>query len=144
VRTGCNVRVASSSADAVDVFITMNSDEYTPPELPPRTECVYDRDHLDKLSSGSGIKILELEAITIAVAALVPWGGWGLAAYGRYILERGIKTHRYAPLPELDVMDASSAVVDVLANEIQADQGIVRDDDQHYPVFGWIEAGWSG
>jgi hypothetical protein len=68
----------------------------------------------------------------------------GLAHYVAYILHRGIKTDKYAPLPEIDVMDASSAVVDAFANEIPKDRGIVVDDDQHYPVFGWIEAKWSG
>jgi hypothetical protein len=121
----------------------MDSEEYTPPKLTPRAECVYDRDHLDKLSSGSGIQILGLKAITDALAALLPWGGLFLTVYVNYILGRGIKTDRYSPVPELDVMDASSAVVDVLANAIPASQGIVVSDDQPYPVFGWIEARWS-
>ena len=143
VRKGCSVRFASTSADQVDVFISMDSAQYTPPKLPARTECDYDRDHLDKLSSGSGIKILVLEALTVAVAAQVPWGGIFLAAYVEYILGRGIRTDKYAALPEIDVMDKSSAVLDALANDIPADHGIVLNDDQHYPVFGWIETKWQ-
>ena len=136
------MHIASTSADEIDVFVLMDSDQYDPPELPQRTECVYDRDHLDRLSSGSGIQILGLEAITIALAALLPWGGLGLAAYVKYILGRGIKTDKYEPLPELEVMDASRAVVDMPVNDVPPGHGIVVDDEQHYPVFGWIEAGW--
>ena len=143
VRKGCNVRVSSTSGDQIDVFIFMDSTQYAPPGLQPRTECVYDPDHLDKLSSGAGIQILGLKAITIALAALLPWGGLGLAAYVKFILGRGIKTDKYAPLPEIEVMDAAGAVIDALASEIPAGQGIVVDDAQHYPVYGWIDAKWT-
>jgi hypothetical protein len=143
VRKGCNVRVASTSGDQIDVLIFMDSTQYAPPDLQPRAECVYDPDHLDKLSSGAGIQILGLKAITIALAALLPWGGLGLATYVKFILGRGIKTDTYAALPEIEILDTAGAVIDALASAIPAGQGIVVDDAQHYPAYGWIDAKWT-
>ena len=40
----------------------------------------------------------------------------------------------------MDVLDRSRAVPFVLANKIPAGQGVVIDDSQPYPVFGFIEA----
>ena len=60
----------------------------------------------------------------------------------KYILDHGIKTDRYDALPEFEVMDASHAVIDAPASTIPAGQGIVVDNAQPHPVYGWIEAKW--
>jgi hypothetical protein len=143
VRSGCSVRVISTSRDHIDIFISLDDAQYTPPDLPGRKECVYHRDELDKLSSGSGIQILLLEALTAAVAASVPVVGLGLAAYVVYIFSKGIKTDLYDSLPEIDILESKNAVVNEFADEIPAGKGIVVDDQQHYPVYGWLEAKWT-
>jgi hypothetical protein len=143
VRSGCSVHVTSTSHDRIDVLISLDDAQYTPPDLPGRKECVYHRDELDKLSSGSGIKILILEALTIAVASRVPFVGWALAAYVVYIFSRGIKTDLYDSLPEIDVLESKNAVTNAFADEIPAGKGIVVNNEQHYPVYGWLEAKWT-
>ena len=142
VRQGCNVRVSSSSPDQIDVIIEMSSAEYEPPDLPPRNECVYGPDQLDKLSSGAGIRMEVAEWAATALSALLPWGGIFLSGYVKYILDHGITTDRYDALAAFDVMDASRAVIDAPASNIPAGQGVSFDDAQHHPVFGWIEAKW--
>jgi hypothetical protein len=142
VRHGCNVRVSSSSPDQVDLMIEMNSSEYEPPDLPPHNDCVYGPDQLDKLSSGAKIRMQVTEWAAIALSALLPWGGIFLSGYVEYILDHGIKTDRYDPLPAFEVMDASSAVINAAASTIPTGQGISVDNAQQYPVFGWMETRW--
>jgi hypothetical protein len=143
LQSGCSVHVTSTTRDRVDVIISLDEADYAPPDPPDRKECVYSRDELDKLSEGSGIQILVLEALAAAVAAGVPWGVPGLAAYVAYILERGIKTDAYEPLPEIGILEARNAVVNAYADDIPPGNGIVVDNDQHYPIYGWLEAKWT-
>lgn len=55
-------------------------------------------------------------------------------------LARGIDTDRY-DVPDVDVLDRSHAVPFVPVTHIPANQGIVIDDSQPYPVFGFLEIG---
>jgi hypothetical protein len=64
VRSGCSVRVTSSTANnAVDVLITLNSLQYTPPPLPERTEVVFKKDDLKKLNSNASPYYLDGELL---------------------------------------------------------------------------------
>jgi hypothetical protein len=141
-RAGCTVEVASASSDAVDVVVRFDSARSTPPRLPERHERTYSRDQLDKLSSGAGIDILLIDAVAGIVSALLPFGGLFLTAYVEYILSRGIRTDEYAPLDEVNILDAAHAVLNAHADAIPAGQGITTDATQPYPVFGWLEAKW--
>jgi hypothetical protein len=141
-RAGCSVQVVSADKDSVDVVLTFDEQRYTPPRLPERHSRTYSRDQLDKLSSGAGIQILLIDAIAGIVSAALPWGGVFLAGYVEYILSRGIRTDEYEPLEEVNVSDATHAVMNAPANAIPAGQGIVADQTQPYPVFGWLEAKW--
>ena len=141
-RAGCSVRVVSADSDSVDVVLTFDELRFRPPRLPERHDRTYSRDQLDKLSSGAGIDILLVDAVAGLVSALLPWGGLFLTAYVEYILSRGIRTDEYEPLEEVNVLDATHAVMNAPANAIPAGQGIVADEIQPYPVFGWLEAKW--
>jgi hypothetical protein len=122
-------RISADQAQTAAYAAVANSDQVSQP------------DRLDKLSEGSEVKILALKAITIALAALkVPFGGLALALYTKFILDRGIITDRYARLPERDVMDSTGAVLDTPADAVLPGQGVTVDQDQPYPVTGWIEA----
>jgi hypothetical protein len=139
VRTGCAVQVSSSSTDTVDVFISLSHGGYIPPPLPHRNAKRYSRQELDALSPGVGNQILEGEAVTLFAGAL---GGPANAAQVAAILSRGIETDEYDPLPQIDINDAQHAVTNAFANAVPPGAGIVHDDAQRFPIFGWLEAKW--
>ena len=67
-----------------------------------------------------------------------PFGPISLAN-AEHALAHGIETDKY-DVPDVNVLDRSRAVPFVLANQIPGGQGVVIDDSQPYPVFGFIEA----
>ncbi len=125
-RSGCNVQVKSTAEDTVDVFVSLDDAEYTPPPLPNRKERTYDGGELDKLSSGSGTAI---DVIDISQVANV-------------LFEKGIKTDEYDKLSEFNILDSGNAVKNELADNIPAGLGMTLDNTQPYPIFGWLEAKW--
>jgi hypothetical protein len=146
VRDGCTVEV-NPDGESVDIVVALDSGKYSPPPLPERTERSYGPDELNKLAAGSGTDIIVGDAIVTAVeAALAGVLGTGLglflAAYVLYILTRGIRTDEYAALPEVDIRNADSAVIDAAVNGIPDGAGIVADNSQAHPIFGWLEIGW--
>lgn len=141
VRNGCSVEVTAVDNETVEVIVTLESGKYTPPKLPVRHNCVYSKDELNALSSGSGTDILLIDIIAPLVGAAIG-GGLFLAAYIEYILQRGIKVDAYDPIPEIDVLDSSHAVFNTLPEDIPSGAGIVIDNTQPYPIFGWLDAKW--
>ena len=143
VRAGCTVAV-SPDGDSVDVVVTMDSGKYGPPPLPERTERSYGPGELIKLSGGVGTDIINVDSLVAAVVALnlIPDIALFLAAYVAYILSRGIVTDQYAALPEVDVRNADHAVIDVPVDNIPDGAGIITDNNQAHPIFGWLEIGW--
>ena len=139
-RAGCAVSVSPLGGDAIDVGIRFNEAEYVAPHLPPRHERDYFPDELDKLSSGAGVDIVVVDVLTTLVSAAV--GGIALGAYVDFILKRGIRTDEYDALAEINISDASQAAINVSAASIPAGDGLVVDNIQPYPMFGWLEARW--
>jgi hypothetical protein len=142
VRDGCQVQVTSSAAETIDVIVTLEAGKYSPPQLPTRRDCVYSRDELDKLSPGIGTDILAIDFLAPLVATYLHYYIPFLAAYVQLILQRGIKLDAYDRLSEVNVLDASHAVLNAPLNAIPAAQGIVLDNKQPYPVYGWLDAKW--
>jgi hypothetical protein len=144
VRTGCAVQVTSSSSDTVDVFISLSHGNYTPPPLPRRRPKNWTREQFDKMARGIGLPLLGLEAGSSVLEALL-----GLApidaARVSLILERGIKSGLYDFLPGVAINDAQHAVTRARPNEVSPGAGIVQnnDNDQPFPIFGWLEATWQ-
>jgi hypothetical protein len=125
--------------DAVQV--TVEFQEYQPPDLPPRRDETYSTDELDLLSPGSGDQVAFGErVIEVLVAALFNLID---ADYIQYILGRGMKSDVFDPLPDIDVLDPSGGVSDVPVQQIVTGAGVVPGDDQPYPITGWIEAYWA-
>ncbi len=142
VRTGCKVEVTSTSKDGIDVFVTLDGRKYARPDLPNRKERSYNKDELDKLSPGAGFDIVAIDYLTLVLTVFVPWGGIFLDPYVAYILSRGIETDEYDTLPEINIRDSGNAVLNVFADNIPAGMGVVLDNEQHYPIYGWLEAKW--
>lgn len=137
VRHGCNVRISAQSGDHVDVVVDLGQMRSSPPR-PKRSERTYQPDQLDKLSSGAGLDIDIAKLAGDIAGALVGVG----ALYVYFVLRRGILTDEYAPLPAVDIHDTSHAVTNVPAQNITPGAGIAFDDEQPWPVIGWLEASW--
>jgi hypothetical protein len=149
VRDGCSVEVAAADSETVEVTLTFDSRKYTPPQLPARRSCVYSKDELNALSPGVGKDILAIDILAPLVDALLViiggggiWLGAFLGIYIEYILRRGLEVDAYDPIPEVDVLDASHAVFNTLPENIPSGAGIVVDNTQPYPIFGWLNAKW--
>jgi hypothetical protein len=66
--------------------------------------------------------------------------GFGLIdlANAEQALARGVETEHY-DVPDVDALDRSHAVPFVPVTQIPASAGVVIDDSQPYPVFGFLE-----
>lgn len=155
VRTPCVVAVkpVKGQDDAVLVTVDLRESagrrQYQPPRLPSRREETYSTDELDLLSPGAGSQIafgedlIEAGIAIVGGLAISSWFGFAYAAYVRFILGRGMKTDVFDPLPDIDVLDPSGGVTNVPVQQIVTGAGLVTDDDQVYPVTGWLEAFWQ-
>jgi hypothetical protein len=155
VRISCVVAVkpVKGQDDAVLVTVDLRESagrrQYQPPRLPSRREETYSTDELDLLSPGAGSQIafgedlIEAGIAIVGGLAISSWFGFAYAAYVRFILGRGMKTDVFDPLPDIDVLDPSGGVTDVPVQQIVTGAGVVPDDDQVYPVTGWLEAFWQ-
>jgi hypothetical protein len=141
VRSGCAVQVTSTTQDAVDVFVALSDAGYTPPPLPTRRGKRWPREELSRLDSNSGGKYFEVEVINAAIRGLGLGDPVG-AALVELVLERGIESDEYDPLPEVNILDSSNAVIDAFANNIPTRAGITVNDNQPYPIYGWLAAKW--
>jgi hypothetical protein len=145
VRTPCSVAVGPLGSDAVLVTVDIRERaadrEYQSPDLPPHHEETYSTDDLNLLSSGSGDRI---ESVRRLISALVAFFvSLGLGVYIWLILGRGIKTDIFDPLPDIDVLDPTNGVSDVSVQHIPPGAGVVTDNNQDYPIRGWLEAHWA-
>jgi hypothetical protein len=116
------------AADGVELVVVVNSLNYTPFPLPERQTVVVSKDELQDASA-----LVTLEQI-VSLFSLNVIG----TVLTEQALAHGIETDGYA-VPDVDVIDRSHAVGFVPAGNIPGGQGIVVDDSQPYPVFGWIE-----
>jgi len=142
VRSGCAVQVSSSAADTIDVHISLSDAGYTPPPLPHRGTKNWKRDEFDAMRQGIGLGILLGEGSGAVLERMLGTAEIDSARVVA-ILERGINIDLYDPLPSVDINDAQHAVTRAWANEVPAGAGIVSDNDQPFPIFGWLEATWQ-
>lgn len=135
-RAGCSVQVTANDSTSVRVYVVMNSTGYTPPALPNRNEITYS---ISDLNSAAGLSTGDevLEGIVAALNAVIDPAGTA-------VLARGVKTDLYDPPPPVNYLKANStnAVINANASAIPAGQGITVDNNQPYPITGWIEVGY--
>jgi hypothetical protein len=134
------VQVTSTARDAVDVFISLSHAGYVPPALPVRRARGYSREELTKLNRDVGPAYLEGEAISVA-AHLLLGDVIGAAAVG-LILERGVETDEYDAPRTVDILERTNAVNHAFADRIPVGAGVSQDDNQPYPIYGWMEVKW--
>ncbi len=137
VRSGCAVEVIQTESDTVEVFITFGHGTSSPP-LPPRHDRTWTKDDLAAIDSEATAAFLGVELISGLIQAVSPLHGSIVgAAVVEEILGRGIKTSEYdtGPLRNVNILDASHVVA-------TATNGVVTDDNQQYPISGWLELSW--
>ena len=130
-RTGVGVQVVGAD-DHVDLLISLNSVGYQAPPLPPRRTDTWNKDRLNAIDGGAA-DLLSFEQI-----ASLFQGSPVSAIVAEAALAHGIETDKY-DVPDVDVMDRSHAVPFVSTNQIPAGQGIVINNNQPYPVVGFLE-----
>jgi hypothetical protein len=120
------------------VLIALNSSGYQAPRLPPRQPDIWTKERLDTIDTASADLITYEQIASVLTLFTSPFGPISLAN-AEHALAHGIETDKY-DVPDVDVLDRSRTVPFVLANQIPGGQGVVIDDSQPYPVFGFIEA----
>jgi hypothetical protein len=109
VRKGCAVQVFSPVRGQVDVLIAMNSVGYNPPKLPTRREHNWTRGDLNQLDpdvalgQGAGDIIFDVAEASAPLLGGLLGGPLDLAKV-EAVLESGVITDVYDPLPEVDVL----------------------------------------
>src|SRR5262249_44691763 len=134
VRTGCTVQVSVRDANTIDILITLNSQMYTPPDLPTRSTRDWPRDELAKLNADAGTEIIAIEGIAALISKALH-GNIG-AAEVVAVLERGVETDEYftPPIQELfNIFDTNGAFTAKGVNQIPAGQGVIQNDNQPFP-----------
>ena len=126
-RSGVGVQVVSAEG-GVDVLLVLNSVDYAAPPLPPRQTVSYNKDQLgvasDLITFEQIVSIFSVSPISIADA--------------EQALARGIETDSYQ-VGDVDLLDRSHMLPFVPIDNIPGGQGIMVDDGQPYPVFGFLE-----
>lgn len=136
VRTPCSVTIRQNDATSVMLIFVLNSASYTPPPLPKRNDRNYS---LSDLNSAFGPSTLDSAGEVVAGVFNAVLDPIGLA-----VLSRGLQTDQYDPLPPIDLRNtgAANAVNKAPANNIPAGKGMTVDNNQPFPVTGWLELGW--
>jgi hypothetical protein len=138
VRTGCAVQV-TSDGDAVNVWIVMDSAGYAPPQLPTRNEVVLTRDELTA-ANAPGAEDAESafdEAHEAEDLKLL----FGVSGITLGSLD-GVQTDSYDSV-SYNMLGRDGAVINATPANLVPGRGIVTDDNQVYPVTGWLEVVWQ-
>jgi hypothetical protein len=151
IRKGIGVELISNAAGQIDLLVSLSHAGYTSPPLPTRSDITYSKDDLAKLdpAGGSGYTKVEwavgLWDATLNVIANPLSGGILALPVVEGILGRGIKTDTYdmGPVMGVNTLDVSHYAT-ANASDIPQGQGIVVDDNQPFPFFGWMEVAWVG
>jgi hypothetical protein len=140
VRTGCSVQVISTSSGSVDVFIVMNHAGYTPPFLPKRNDRSWSKSELEDLNSRAGDAYRWGEGISAVIQGVLGTGVIGIAVV-EAILNRDILSDQYdvTGVRSVNILDVSHPV-SAFADSIPFGQGVITNNNQPYPIFGWLEA----
>jgi hypothetical protein len=126
-RSGVGVQVLAAD-NGVDIVVSLNSAGYTAPALPSRQTRVVTKDQL-----GDDGEIITLEQITSLLQVDVID-----TVIQERALAHGIETDHY-DVQDVNVLDRSHAVPFVAISDIPGGQGIVVDDNQPYPIYGFLE-----
>jgi hypothetical protein len=141
VRTGVAVQITSSAADTVDVWVALNSANYSAPPLPHNAGYRYSQSQLEA-NPDVGNDYWEVEALSAAIHALLPGTVIASAVIAAFFA-RGVQGDFYdSQTNAVNPLTTSGAVTNITTSNIQANAGVTVDDNQPYPVTGWLEVKW--
>lgn len=126
----------------------MAASGFTAPSLPSSHGRRWHADELAKLDADSGTGIFTIEALSAVYQTFLNPSISGAGDPLRtglveLILNRGIETTEFDPVPQVDVLDASRAA-HVFADNIPLGVGMVVDaNNQPFPVFGFMDVRWE-
>ena len=141
VRSGCSVEVTQSAPDTIDVYVVMNSAGYKTYPLPANNVRTWSTGELAVLNSsaGTGYDV----GYILSTAVQLETGGLIAAGVVDYILSRGIKSDAYASLNDVvDISSTQGSVTIAAGSGFPLNVGITHNDNQPFPVYGWLEAKW--
>jgi hypothetical protein len=137
VRRGVSVYVNPMSdspvrglLDGVSVTVAMNEDEYPRSRLPEKHDWVISESELNKEDA---LRIVQY--ITLGLV------GFAQSAWLSYVLSRGALTDRYVVPLAQSPLDAQN-VVDARVDNLHGTPVSV-DQDQPFPVYGWLDIWWE-
>jgi hypothetical protein len=123
--------VARESADSVRVNVALNPTSYKPAPLPVRSDTSISFSDLKKSAPDASTDINAF----LAAAYLTRGPIFGA------LLNRGILTDHYdAPIPA-SIHDGE--ITSVALDALGGGQQFSVDDDQPFPVYGWLSLGWQ-
>jgi hypothetical protein len=144
VRTGVGIQLISSAEDTVDVLVVLNSAGYKAPPLPHNVGKRYSQSELSAANNEVGSGYLKVEALSAAIHLILPGSVIGSAVVAEF-LSRGIQGDVYdSQTNQVNPLATAGAVMNAAANNIPHNAGITVDDNQPYPVTGWVEVKWVG
>jgi hypothetical protein len=112
---------------------------YKPFPLPANNYRIWSHDELAALNSEAGAA--DWGADLVSGLVQLAHGAIGIPTV-EYILSKGIKSDQYASLNDaVTLLDRSGMATGTVPGVIPQ-TGVVNDDSQPYPVFGWLEAKW--
>jgi hypothetical protein len=130
VRTGVAIEVTTGpNPDEVQVIVSMNDVNYKPAAAPPRQTVTV---HLSDLPSEAQ-NVLNAAGITNPIVGPV--------------IAKGILTDRYDLLPTQGIHDSENVVTDFVVGPGAIPGSVASsasvDDNQPYPIYGWLILQWS-
>jgi len=155
IRSGCSVQLQSTEAGSVDVVIVLDPVGYKPFKLPDRNDKPWSKEELERLNSGARGGFKTVTELSAAIAVLEPGVGPLRVLEVLGVLNRDILSDEYDTirLRSQNILDASHALSAPADNIPPIDpfevndpnvpndkkKGVIIDDTQPYPVFGWLE-----
>jgi hypothetical protein len=136
VRQGCAIQLFAAGQDAVAGIVLLNDTGYIPAHIPPKHDWTINFGDLWNLNRG----VASAWATMLTQLGLQPSPTPGLA---QAFLARGILTDRYDPPVAASPVDSENVVTNASIDALRPGMGISQDDNQPFPIYGWLNLGWE-
>lgn len=143
-RTGVTVQMMTAEPRGVDVRVTLDASTTKPSALPSRSERSIDIDAL--LTEAGDGKLVPLKDLIEILIAGIPIAGLHLD----WVLGRGVLTDSYTlpadwlpPIAPGFGVAPPMTTVDVASLGAGKTIGVTYNDQQPFPIYGWIHIGWG-